>query len=74
LYHSGANGGSRTGLAIDHGLWETVAMPRDRKETYSDRQSQAARAKKEQAVKKVVPKEDAAQPGAPIVKVSPKKR
>ena len=33
-------------------MWQDVPMPKDRKETYSDRQSQAARAKKQQPKKK----------------------
>ena len=47
-------------------LWETVRMPKDRKKTYSDRQSQAARAKK-QPMKKA-PREDFSQAAARIVK------
>ena len=32
---------------IGPGLWETVGMPKDRNKTYSDRQSEASRAKKQ---------------------------
>jgi len=40
------------GVAIGLGLWETVRMPKDRKKTYSDHQSEASRAKKQQQKKK----------------------
>lgn len=54
------------------GLWETVGMPRDRKITYSDRQSQAAHAKKKQPKKKTI-REDANQVAARIVREATQK-
>ncbi len=59
-------------LAIGPQLWETVAMPKDRKMTYSDRQSQASRAKKQQSKKKAVPKEDFSQAAARVVRETTK--
>jgi hypothetical protein len=43
-------------------------MPKDRKKTYSDRQSQASQAKKQQPKKKVAPKEDFSQAAVRIVR------
>jgi len=48
-------------MAGDRGLWQDTVMPKDRKKTYSDRQSQAARAKKQQQSKKKAAREDALQ-------------
>jgi hypothetical protein len=47
-------------------LWETVGMPKDRKKTYSDRQSQASRDKKQ--AKKKAPHEGVSQAPARIVR------
>lgn len=44
-----------------------LGMPKDRKKTYSDRQSEASRAKKQQKKKKA-PREDFSQAAARIVK------
>jgi len=55
-----------TGVAIGSGLWETVGMPKDRKKTYSDRQSQVSRAKKQP--KRKAPREDLSQAAARIVR------
>ena len=59
-----------TGLAIGSGLCETVGMPKDRKKTYSDHQSEASRAKKQQTQKKKAPREDSSQAAARIVRES----
>lgn len=48
-------------------------MPKDRKLTYSDRQAQAARDKKQSSQKKQV-REDSSQAPAPIVRKANKKR
>jgi hypothetical protein len=48
-------------------------MPKDRKKTYSDRQSEAARAKK-QPKKKKAPREDFSQAAARIVKEATENR
>ena len=50
------------------GLWETVRMPKDRKKTYSDHQSEASRAKKQPTKKKQASREDSSQAAARIVK------
>jgi hypothetical protein len=55
------------GVAIGLGLWETVLMPKDRKKTYSDHQSEASRAKK-QPKKKKAPREELGQAAARIVR------
>jgi hypothetical protein len=56
-----------TGLASWIALWETVGMPKDRKKTFSDRQSQASRAKK-QPKKKATKREDFSQAAPRIVR------
>jgi len=56
-----------TGVAIGADLWETVGMPKDRKKTYSDHQSEASRAKK-QPKKKKASREDFSQAAARIVR------
>jgi hypothetical protein len=61
-----------SGLAIGSRLWETVRMPKDRKETYSDRQSQTARAKKQP--KKKAPREDFSQAAARMVRKAPENK
>jgi hypothetical protein len=48
-------------------------MPKDRKQTYSDRQSQAARDQKQSAKKKMTG-EGSSQAAAPIVRKAPKTR
>jgi hypothetical protein len=55
------------GIAIGDGLWETVGMPKDRKKTYSDHQSDASRAKK-QPKKKEAPREDVNQAASGTVR------
>ena len=50
-------------LAIGSGLCETVVMPKDRNKTYSDRQSEASRAKK--LPKKVKPSREDSGAAAP---------
>jgi hypothetical protein len=55
-----------TGLASFIGLWETVGMPKDRKTTYSDRQSQASRDKKQ--AKKKATRADSSQAPARIAR------
>ncbi len=58
-----------TGVAIESGLWETGVMPKDRKKTYSDRQSEASRAKKQaKTPKKKIAREDFSQAAARIVR------
>jgi hypothetical protein len=60
------------GVSIRSRLWETVGMPKDRKKTYSDHQSEASRAKKQPNQKKSARVETGQAP-APIVKEAPKK-
>jgi hypothetical protein len=47
-------------------------MPKDRKKTFSDRQSQASRAKKQAAKKKATKREDFSQAAARIVREATK--
>lgn len=54
-------------MAASGGLWQDGVMPKNRKQTYSDHQSQAAR-KRKQAAKKKVPREDFSQAAARIVR------
>jgi len=49
-------------------VWDTVDMPKDRKKTYSDHQSEASRAKKQPKKKEKAPGEDLSQAGARIVR------
>jgi hypothetical protein len=55
-------------VVIGSGLWETVGMPKDRKKTYSDHQSEASRAKKQPRKKKKTSPEDLNQAAARVVK------
>jgi hypothetical protein len=59
-------------VAREVSLWETVGMPKDRKKTYSDRQSQASRDKKQP--KKKAPHEDVRQAAARIVREATEKK
>jgi len=59
------------GWCFGFDLWETVGMPKDRKKTYSDHQSEASRAKK-QPKKQKAPREDSSQTAARIVREATK--
>jgi hypothetical protein len=59
-------------VAIRSAMWETVHMPKDRKKTYSDHQSEASRAKNQPNQKKSA-REETGQAPAQIVKQAAKK-